>query len=111
MGNDIITVDMSEFGHRELSEAIELLTLYKNGIFYEDNKLGKGLSVNFNKHSGYVFLSDENYHVYMEKDASLEQWLVCGQCGHEDFESNIERDSEENDTETCPECERNGCLY
>ena len=56
--NNVVTVDLSKFGHREIKIAIELLKAYieQSPEFFEDN-----LQLCFNTHSGYVFLSDSEY--------------------------------------------------
>lgn len=80
--DDIVTSDLSNFGYREIREAINLLNAYLENptIILED-----GLKICFNTHSGYVFLSDEEYNVYMVNNNKLEQWHNCPICGAEGF--------------------------
>lgn len=81
----IVTVDLSQFGYRELKEAKNLIEAYI------DNKqnldVGYGLKLCFNTHSGYVFLTDDDLRVYMTNDETgeLEEWFYCPNCGCEGF--------------------------
>ena len=82
---DIVTADLSRFGYRELMIAGKLLHAYSE---QPADFLGTGLTINFNTHSGYVFLSDEDYNVGMlDEDDKLKQWFSCPECGHEGFDS------------------------
>lgn len=75
--NAITTTNLSEFGFRERDEATKLLTAYskQNPDFLND-----GVKVMFNKHSGYVFLIDEDYNVAMIDDGILYQIYTCPEC-------------------------------
>lgn len=78
-----VTTDLSEFGQRELKIAGELLTAYKSDndntkLFY-----GENVNVGFNKNSGYVFLTDDNYNVAVMENGKLVDFLSCPNCGHE----------------------------
>ncbi|MEK6884479.1 MAG: hypothetical protein AABY22_32905 [Nanoarchaeota archaeon] len=85
--NEIVTVDLSEFGYIELREASKLLIAYYES---KQNFLGDGLMLNFNKNSGYVFLCDEDYNVgLLTDDGKLEQFFSCPNCGAEGFKENI----------------------
>lgn len=58
MNETIVTDDLSDFGNRELYEAGQLLTMYaRDGADF----LTEGVKVWFNRNSGCVFLSDEDY--------------------------------------------------
>lgn len=79
---NIITVDYSKFGYRELEIAGKLLcVLAEGGIDF----LSNGITVNFNVNSGYVFLSDEDYNVGMldDKEVHIVQFFSCIECGYE----------------------------
>ncbi len=83
--SDIVTSDLSEFGYRELAEAAKLLTAYAEydapSNFYDE-----GLTLNMNRNSGYVFLSNSEYQVLMlNGDGKLEEWLYTPYAGHEGF--------------------------
>lgn len=79
---NIVTVDYSKFGYREIEIAGKLLALYSEGGV---NFLGDGLSVNFNMNSGYVFLSDRDYNVGVLNDSGTKivQFYTCYECGYE----------------------------
>jgi len=79
---DIITVDYSKFGFRELEIAGKLLSLYAEGGI---DFLGDGLKVHFNANSGYVFLSDNdlNVGVLNEAETHIVQFFTCMECGYE----------------------------
>lgn len=81
----VVTTDLSKFGYRELRLAAQLLTAYCDADKQASEFLGDGLTLNMNKQSGYVFLSDENFNVGMMNGDKLEQWLNCPYCGHEGF--------------------------
>jgi hypothetical protein len=91
MINDIITSDWSQFGYREIEEAKELLSHIK-----EINTEGK-VEVFFNTHSGYVFLSDGDYRVWMMNGDTIEEWYSCPECGHEGFLEDMEHEPEGED--------------
>ena len=80
--NDIITTDLSRFGMRELKMAARLLAAYCDS---PPGFLGDGLTVMLNMHSGYVFLTDEDFNVGMMNGNSLEQFHSCPECGAEGF--------------------------
>lgn len=80
--DSVITADYSKFGYRELEIAGKLLALYsERGV----NFLNDGLTVNFNMHSGYVFLSDEDYNVGVlnEDGNAIVQFYSCYECDYE----------------------------
>jgi hypothetical protein len=93
---NIVTSDLSEFGYREIKMAAELLKAWvEDGLpsnFYND-----GVTLNFNKDSGCVFLSNSDYQVLMLNRGILEEWFTCPECGHEGF---LE-DMEHNDSHEC----------
>lgn len=80
---NLVTADLSKFGYRELTLASELLTAY---IRQGAENLNDGVTLNFNTNSGYVFLSDEDFTVYMMNGKDLDQWFSCPQCGNEGFD-------------------------
>jgi len=84
----IVTNDFSDFGYCEKEEARELMSAYgtdKDKTVY----LGSGVQVWFNLHSGYVFLSDEDFNSAMMNGDVLEDFINCPECGHEDFLSEM----------------------
>jgi hypothetical protein len=84
---DIVTADLSQFGHRELKMAAELLAAYCESphVF-----LGKGVTIMFNTHSGCVFLNDEDFNVGMMNRDLLEQFHTCFECGAEGFAEELD---------------------
>ena len=94
---EVVTTDLSKFGYMELEEASKLLLAYvKQGA----ENLGDGLTLNFNTSSGYVFLSDEDYNVYMLNENELKQFFNCAECGNEGFKEDFDKNS---DCEYCKE--------
>ena len=91
---DIVTTDLSKYGFKELSEAGELLKTYADdGADF----LGNGVTLNFNTHSGKVFLSDEDYNVgVIEHDDKglpmFVQFYSCPNCGYEGTQADAESD-------------------
>ena len=81
---DSVTSDLSAFGHRELVMARDLL-----GAYLERNHahfLGPRVRIYMNRHSGYVFLSDEDLNSAMVTDeGNLEDWLSSPYEGKEGF--------------------------
>lgn len=94
--DEIVTTDWSKFGNREIEEAKELLSHIKE----IPDAYGK-VEVHFNTHSGYVFLSDEDYRVWMmTDDGNLEEFFSCPECGEEGFKEDFDKGS---DCEGCRE--------
>ena len=91
---EIVTEDLSEFGYREKAMAGELLTAYK-GAHDKARFLGDGVKVAFNRHSGCVFLTDEDYNTAMMNGDNLEDWFTCPECGHEGFLEDMPHDGNE----------------
>lgn len=96
MNRNLVTADLNEFGYMELIEASKLLKSFAESDIRIDSD---GLTLNFNKNSGFVFLSDENYDVWMMNGDKLEQWYSCPICGHEGFKEDMTH-NEDN-----PECQ------
>ena len=79
---DIVTSDLSRFGFRELKMAASLLAAYCEN---PPDFLDDGVTVMMNMHSGYVFLTDEDFNVGMMNGDTLEQFHSCPECGAEGF--------------------------
>ncbi|HUD45167.1 MAG TPA: hypothetical protein VMR41_06490 [Patescibacteria group bacterium] len=80
--NTLITADFSQFGIRELIFAQRLIKAYtEEGADF----LNSGITINFNTHSGYVFLSDDDYNVGVldEEETHIVQFFSCPECGYE----------------------------
>jgi len=103
--NEVVTQDLSEFGYREIREAIELLNAYLDRPSVVE---GEGLVLGFNKNSGFVFLSDGEYNSYMVNPTSnkLEKFFSCSNCGAEGFLDELENFDAENNL--CKDCKEKG---
>jgi len=78
----VYTEDLSEFGYRELDEAGKLLSSIKNGL--PDHFYDGGIKIGFNKNSGYVFLTNEEYQVAMlDNKGKLYSFYSTPYEGHE----------------------------
>ena len=87
--DNIVTCDLSDFGIKELIEASTLLKAYANNKAVDF--LGVGLTLNFNRNSGYVFLSDEDYNVgILDDNNEIVQFYSCPQCGNEGTDADYE---------------------
>lgn len=75
--------DLSRFGYREISLAIDLLKAYMNGVpdDFDDDEV----QIAFNPYSGYVFLTNCNYDSCVEREGKLEQLYFLGYHGYEGF--------------------------
>lgn len=91
---DMTTTDLARFGSRELRMARDLLIAYCDGDRNRTEYLGDGVTIMFNRNSGCVFLTDEDYNVAMTRDGDLIDWRVCSYCGHEDFADEIAGDED-----------------
>lgn len=89
--NEIVTSDLSEFGSREREMAEELLKAWREQGLPEDFN-GDKVTVNMNKNSGFVFLSNSDYQVAMMNGDDLESFYSCPQCGHEGFKDEMGHD-------------------
>jgi hypothetical protein len=96
---EIVTADLSKFGLIEIDEAIRLLTAYREQSDRQGGSLnlGDGITLNFNSNSGYVFLSDEDYNVFMMNGDLLEEWFNCSYCGHEGFKEDMYHEPKDKD--------------
>lgn len=76
------TTDLKDFGFRELKLAASLLHAYCES---PPDFLCGGVHLMMNTHSGYVFLTDEDFGVAMMNGDQLEQFHSCPECGMEGF--------------------------
>jgi hypothetical protein len=91
--NEIVTVDLSKFGFREIDMAAKLLKEYANN---EPQDISDGVTLNLNMNSGKVFLSDEDYNCFLLTDHDkIEQWHNCPYCGHEGFKADMEHEPQD----------------
>tara|TARA_R100000008_G_C3527175_1_gene137213 strand:- start:21 stop:368 length:348 start_codon:yes stop_codon:yes gene_type:complete len=81
-----IRTSLKDFGVRELQEAGDILqTLYTEKDL--TRQFGVPNEICFNWESGMVFITDEDYNVAALCDNKLEDWIICDDCGHENYES------------------------
>lgn len=91
----MITTDLSEFGFREKMIIGKLLTAWNEHGLPFDFGNEKVIPM-FNKNSGNVFLTNEDYQVAMlVDDGSLESFYSCPECGHEGFIDEMREDGEQ----------------
>ena len=105
--DEIVTSDLSQFGRADINEAKRLLSAY---LFDNETKMlnDYGIQIYMNKHSGMVFLSDEDYNVAVvvetkEHGDILIDWIVCPECGYEENQHDFQWMAEQ-DTEYTEEC-------
>lgn len=89
------TRDLTQFGIRERRLMIDLLQAWEDQGLPEDFEYDK-VVVEFNSHSGYVFLTNSDYQVAMINNNTdrLESWYSCPICGHEGFLEDMEHGEE-----------------
>lgn len=86
------TQDLSTFGYRELEEASELLMAYaQQGADF----LNSNIQLNFNTHSGIVFLTDDDLNVGVLEGGKLVQFYNCSQCGWEGTAEDLENEDDD----------------
>ena len=91
---EIVTVNLTRFGYRELKIAEELLQAWREqGLpsdFYDDE-----VSINFNTYSGYVFLSNSDYQVAMLNGDNLESFYTDYETGEEGFKEELSEEAKQ----------------
>ena len=85
-----VTNNLSEFGRREIAMASELLNELTNRNtteLFDKYFTHESTNLFFNKRSGYVFLSDENYNVGMinPDNGMLDLYITTAYTGTEGF--------------------------
>lgn len=84
MGKEIVTTDLGDFGSREWNLLLDLIKAKIEQGLPEDF-FNERVTVAFNKNSGYVFLTNEEFQVAMLNGSKLESWYFCPNCGNEGF--------------------------
>ena len=79
----VMTTNLADFGRKELAETRDLLdAMLNNGL--PDDFDDEGVVVAFNRNSGYVFLTNDEYQVAMVgDDGKLYSWYDTPYYGHE----------------------------
>ena len=78
------TENLAEFGFREIRLVRDLLDAWvKSGLpkGFDNDQIKPA----FNRHSGYVFLTNSEYQVAMLNDGALRLWHFTPYVGHEGF--------------------------
>ena len=86
-----VETNLNEFTRCELAEAGSLLNALP-----ELDAHGK-IEICRNNGSGYVFLCDEDYRVWMTTSDGVEEFYSCPYCGHEGFKSEMNHEPEHSD--------------
>jgi DNA-directed RNA polymerase subunit RPC12/RpoP len=94
---ETVTADLANFGYRQLDMAGDLLKAIEKGL--PDDFDDDGLTIMLNTHSGYVFLTNNDYQVAMLNGSKLESFYTCPNCGNEGFAEDILTESG-----NCNEC-------
>lgn len=81
---EITTIDLADFGIRELQELRDILTAWiEHGL--PDDFDHDEVRPMMNRNSGNVFLTNAEYQTAMLSGDKLESWYYCFNCGHEGF--------------------------
>lgn len=78
---EVVTYNLMEFGYRELSMAKKLLEAAMNGC--PEDFTGENTKIMFNRNSGLVFLTDDDYNVCIEVDGELKMFYSLPYGGEE----------------------------
>ena len=96
MGNnyEVTTTNLADFGWRERKMAAELLTVSCEQGFPEDFE-DEGVQLMFNRNSGYVFFTNEEYQVCMMNGDKLESFYTTPYHGYEGFADELKEQYEQ----------------
>jgi hypothetical protein len=95
---EVTTTNLADFCYQERKELIALLTAW-NDQGLPDDFSDEGVHAMFNRNSGNVFLTNENFEVAMLNGNKLEIWHNCFNCGHEGFQEDCQLNED-----GCNEC-------
>lgn len=95
---NVIEGDLSELRGHELSLLATLLILLSENKMSKNSKkyIDDIKSWGFNKNSGYVFLVDDNYNVFMKNGNELDIFLSLPYSGEEGFPDDFNNTNEDN---------------
>lgn len=91
--DEITTTDIAQFGSRERLMLISLLTAWEDQGLPSDFS-PYGVKPMMNKHSGHVFLINDDYETAMMNGDKLETWYYCGNCGNDGFHEDCTLDDD-----------------
>jgi hypothetical protein len=85
-GNDYYTENIADFGFREIEELRDILDAWVKNGGLPDDFYDEGVRPAFNRASGNVFLTNDDYQVCMlTSDGTLESFYSTPYSGHEGF--------------------------
>lgn len=79
--------NLQKFGTRELEMVRDLIDVFlkrKWKNVRDEPDESEELSIKFNTSSGNIFLTDEDFNVWIEEDGYLVQFFSCAECGNEE---------------------------
>ena len=80
---DPYTENLADFGYREYEELKKILEAWFDGNGLPDDFDDSGVRPAFNRNSGYVFLTNDEYQVAIEVDGQLESFYTTPYEGYE----------------------------
>lgn len=89
MDDEIVTSDLSKFGFRERAQVIKILSAWEN-FGLPEGFICDEITINFNRNSGFVFLSNSDYQVALMNGEQLDLWNTCHYCGYVGFPDDCE---------------------
>lgn len=92
--NDPYTENLADFGYREYEKLKKILEAWFDGNGLPDDFDDSGVRPAFNRNSGYVFLTNDDYQVAIEVDGQLESFYTTP---YEGFEGTYDELIEEAD--------------
>lgn len=111
---DAYTENLADFGYRELAMAKDLLVAWFDGDGLPLDFEAEGVRIAFNRNSGNVFLTNDEYQVCMEAEGKLYSWYWLPNHGNEGFCEDLIREYDNGDIESdnfeylADICETNG---
>ena len=96
MTDNYLTEDITDIPLHEVVPLLTALDAWRSGSTIAATKMFQAswydekTHVAMNNHSGYVFLTNEDFQVAMIEDERLTLFLTCSECGREDLENEWE---------------------
>jgi len=87
---EITTTDLTRFGHRERKMAEDLLRAWREQGLPDDFHYDE-VTIMFNTHSGYVFLTNADFQVAMLNGDKLESFYSDPETGEEGFREDLSK--------------------